>query len=248
MLRTFAIAAATGLTLALAAPAFAQGTMPPHEHFQPAGTISVSGTGQVMTAPDMATLSIGVETRAETASAAVASNNEAAQRVIETLKQNGVEPRNVQTANFSVSPVYDETSYQRREGPRIIGYQATNQVVARIEELDSLGTLLDATVTSGANRIDGLSFGLQDDTAITDEARAKAVEDARRKAELYARAAGVKLGGIRSISEGGHGPIPMYDMRAAAAPEAMKVPIERGQTTVTASVQVVWDVDQATGQ
>lgn len=237
MLRTLAFAAA----LALAAPAFAQDTLPDD---RPA-TLSVSGTGKVSVAPDMATLSIGVETRADTAAAAVADNNKAAQRIIATLKENGIEPKNIQTANFSVSPVYDETSFQRREGPRIIGYQATNQVVANIHDLDRLGAVLDATVSSGANRIDGLSFGLEDDAEIADRARAEAVKDARRKAEIYAEAAGVTLGDIRSINESAGGPIPMYDMRAAAAPEAMSVPIERGQTTVIANVQIDWEIHPA---
>ena len=236
MLRTLAIAAA----LAMAAPAIAHDQ--PHE--QPA-TISVGGTGKVSVAPDMATLSIGVETRADTATGAVAGNNQAAQRIIASLKENGVGPEDIQTANFSVSPVYDEASFQRREGPRIIGYQATNQVVTEIHDLDRLGALLDATVSSGANRIDGLSFGLNDDTEVADKARAEAVSDARRKAEVLAEAAGVALGDILTISESGGGPIPFYDMRvSAAAPEAMSVPIERGQATVTANVQIVWKIEQ----
>lgn len=241
MFRTLAVAAA----LALAAPALTAPALAQQGAEERPATLSVSGTGRVSVAPDMATLSIGVETRADTASAAVSGNNESAQQIIATLKDSGIEAKDIQTANFSVSPVYDETSYQRREGPRIIGYQATNQVVASIRDLDRLGAILDATVNSGANRIDGLSFGLEDDTEVADQARAKAVEDARRKAEVYAEAAGVTLGAIRSIDEGGHGPMPMYDMRAAAAPESMSVPIERGQTTVTAGVQVVWNLQPA---
>lgn len=245
MLRILAVTAA----LALAVPAFAQESRPAMPQEREPATLSVSGTGEVFVAPDMATLLIGVESRADSASAAVADNNQAAQRIIATLKEAGIEAKDIQTANFSVSPVYDETSYQRREGPRIIGYQATNQVVARIHDLDGLGEVLDATVGSGANRIDGLNFGVDDDEEVRDEARKRAIEDARRKADTLAEAAGVKLGAIRSISEGGFsGPIPMYDMRAsAAAPEAMAVPIERGQTMLSAQVQVVWEI-QPDGQ
>ena len=233
MIRILAFVAA----LALAAPALAQDPGPP--------TLGVTGLGEVSVAPDMATLRIGVETRADSAAAAVEANNEAAQAIIATVKENGVAAEDIQTANFSVSPVYDETSFQRPQGPRIIGYQATNQVVTRVRDIDRLPELLDATVGSGANRIDGLEFGLADDTATSDEARRLAVEDARRKAQVYAEAAGgVELGEIRSISEGGGGPIPMYD-RGMRAEAAMAVPIERGQTTVAASVHVVWDLRAA---
>ncbi|HET7410680.1 MAG TPA: SIMPL domain-containing protein [Paracoccaceae bacterium] len=235
MIRTLAFAGALA-ALSLATPALA--------HDEPPPTISVSGTGQVSVAPDMATLRIGVETRAESAAEAVAGNSEAAQRIIDTLKEAGLAAENIQTANFSVSPVYEQSDQQRREGPQIVGYEARNQVVAEVTDLDGLGALLDAAVTSGANRIDGLSFGLQDDTAVTDEARAMAVRDARRKAEIYAGAAGVTLGDVLSISESGGGPVPMYDRRFAMAAEAASVPIERGETTVTANVQMVWEIEQ----
>ena len=236
MIRNLALAAALALPVSLPAPAPAQDDQPP--------TLGVTGTGEVSVAPDMATLRIGVETRDDSAAAAVAANSEAAQAIIATVKENGVAAEDIQTANFSVSPVYDETSYQSPTGPRVIGYQATNQVVARVRDLDRLPVLLDATVQSGANRIDGLEFGLADDAATTDEARRLAVEDARRKAGVYAEAAGVRLGAIRSISEGGGGPIPYYD-RAMRAEAAASVPIERGQTTVRASVHIVWEIAPA---
>jgi uncharacterized protein len=236
MIRRLALAAALALPASHFVPVLAQENQPP--------TLGVTGIGEVSVAPDMATLRIGVETRGDSAAAAVAANNQAAQAIIATIKVNGVADKDIQTSNFSVSPVYDETSYQRPGGPRIIGYQAMNQVVARVRDLDQLPGLLDATVGSGANRIDGLEFGLADDTATADEARRLAVEDARRKAEVYAGAAGVRLGAIRSIGEGGGGPIPFYD-RAMRAEAAASVPIERGQTTVTASVHIVWEIAPA---
>ncbi len=236
MTRSLAFAAGLAAMLATAAPALAQEASAP--------TLAVSGTGEVSVAPDMATLRIGVESRADTAAAAVSANNEAAQAVIATIKEQGVAPEDIQTANFTVSPVYDQQSFQRPEGPQVIGYQATNQVVAQLRDLDTLPALLDATVGSGANRIDGLAFGLADNTAVTDQARRLAVQDARRKAELYAEAAGVKLGPIRSIGETGGGPLPIYD-RAMRAEAASSVPIERGQTTVTATVQMAWEIKPA---
>lgn len=239
MIRILALVA----VLALAVPAAAQdGT----QAGEPA-TLGVSGTGRVSVAPDMATLRIGVESQDATAAAALSANSQAAQKVIDLLKRQGVDGKDIQTANFSVFPVYDDTNRiePRPEGPRVAGYRVTNQVVARIRRLDDLGGLLDATVSEGANRIDGLEFGLEDDAAAADEARKQAVEDARRKAEIYAAAAGVTLERILSIREGGGGPIPMRDMAFRAEAAAMAVPVEPGQATVTVTVDIVWEIAPA---
>ena len=234
------IAAALIAALALAAPARAQqdaGQTPP-------ATLTVGGTGQVSVAPDMATLRVGVETQAETATEALAANSQAAQRVIDTLKGQDVADKDIQTANFSIFPVYENTNRREPgpEEPRVLGYRVTNQVMARIRNLDELGALLDATVSQGANRIDGVEFGLQDDAEQADEARRRAVQDARRKAEVYAEAAGVELNRIRSIDEGGGGPMPVRDMAFRAEASSMEVPIASGEMTVTASVQIVWEI------
>ena len=238
MIRILALIAA----LTLAVPAAAQESEPEDA---PA-TLTVTGTGKVSVAPDMATLRVGVETQAETAAAALSANSEVAQQVIDTLKRQGVADKDVQTANFSVYPVYQDTNRVQPmpEGPRVIGYRVTNQVVAKIRDLAGLGALLDATVSQGANRIDGLEFGLEDDGAPADEARRQAVEDARRKAETYAAAAGVALDRIRSIREGAGGPIPMRDM-AMRAEAAMAVPIAPGETIATETVEVVWEIAPA---
>ncbi len=243
MIRILAIAGA----LALAAGIIPHQGLAQDATAETPPTLGVSGTGRVSVAPDMATLRVGVETQEETAAAALAANNEAAQAVIDTLKQQGVAEANIQTANFSVFPVYEEAARiePRPEGPRVVGYRVTNQVVARIRDLDGLGALLDATVSEGANRIDSLEFGLEDDAEPADEARRLAVQDARRKAEVYAEAAGVALDRIRSIQEGGGGPVPMHDMAFRAEAAAMSVPVAPGETTVAVSVQMVWEIAPA---
>jgi uncharacterized protein len=166
---------------------------------------------------------------------------------MDTLKRQGVAEADIQTANFSVYPVYEDAARiePRPEGPRVVGYRVTNQVVARIRDLDDLGALLDATVSQGANRIDSLEFGLEDDAAAADEARRLAVQDARRKAEIYAEAAGVGLDRIRSIQESGGGPVPMRDMAFRAESAAMAVPVAPGETTVIVSVHIVWEIGAA---
>lgn len=239
MLRTLALAGALA-AMAVAAPALA------HDHRpERPGKISVTGTGDVSVAPDMATLGIGVVTRAGTAAEAVAANNEAARELIDAIKAQGVAPEHIRTATFSVSPVYDHSDRQRPDGPEIVAYEATNRVIAEVHELDRLGALLDAAVKGGANRVDGLSFGLDNPDAAADEARARAVEDARHKAETMAEAAGVRLGRVLSISEGGSGqPVPMYARSNALASAEASVPIETGQTTIAASVNIEWEIEQ----
>jgi uncharacterized protein YggE len=248
MIRTLAPVAALAASLATSlAPASPAAAEQPAAQEGGTATLSVSGTGRVSVAPNLATLRVGVETQDETAAAALAANSQAAQKVMDTLTGKGVAEKDVQTANFSVYPVYEDTNRiePRPEGPRVLGYRVTNQVVARIRNLDALGDLLDATVAEGANRIDGLEFGLEDDAAAADEARRRAVHDARRKAETYAEAAGVALDRIRSIDEGGGGPIPMHDMAFRAEAAATSVPVAPGETTVSVTVQIVWEIAPA---
>lgn len=237
MLRNLAIGSAMIAMLPFAATALAQDA--------PAKTpaaITVNGTGEASATPDMATLQVGVQSRGDTAAAAVSENNKAAQAIVDSLKENGVAAERLQTSNFSVSPVYSNQRDQGDEGPRITGYEARNQVIAEIHDLDNLGKLLDAAVESGANQIDALSFGLRDPGEANDKARARAVEDARHKAETLAEAAGVTLGDVLSIAENGGGPIPMMARQFNVAAEASSVPIERGQTTVRADVQILWEI------
>ncbi|MFK7943398.1 MAG: SIMPL domain-containing protein [Paracoccaceae bacterium] len=206
----------------------------------PTPTLSLTGQGQVAVTPDIATISIGVESQQKTAGAALSENNAQAGAVITALKQAGVEPRDIQTSNFSVRPVYADRKTLSQGAPKVVGYRVFNQVLARIRVLDDLGGILDQVVSTGANRIGGISFGLAEDGDARDEARKRAVADARRKAELYAAAAGVTLGPVLSISEAGHqgGPRPMMmEARSAAA-----VPIEAGTSTIAASVMISWQI------
>lgn len=207
----------------------------------PTPVLSLTGQGLVQVVPDMATVSIGVESQEKTAGAALAANTEQAGAVIAALKDAGIESRDIQTSNFSVQPAYADHRNQGPDGPRVVGYRVYNQVIARVRVLDDLGGLLDRVVATGANRIGGISFGLAEDGEARDAARKLAVGEARRKAELYAAAAGVRLGPILSISEaGGHfGPQPMaMEMARSAAP----VPIEAGSASISATVSVTWQI------
>lgn len=202
--------------------------------------LSVTGEGQVQAAPDMATVTLGVTNDADSAKAALDANNQAVSAVFAELKAAGIDARDIQTSGLSLGPRYE---YPASGGnPTTNGFTATNMVTVQVRALDKVGTVLDAVVQQGANTLNGISFGLQDPVPATDEARKAAVADARRKAELYAAAAGVKLGSIRSISEnGGSAPVPMA---AAAFEKAGSVPVAAGQMAVSASVSIIYDLKE----
>lgn len=217
------------LVLPLAAPVLAEGAAP--------RTISVTGTGTVEAAPDMATLMIGVTTQGDTAAAALAANTTATDAVIARLTASGIEARDMQTSNLSINPNW--TGYDS-SSPRISGYVASNMLTVRVRKLDSTGAVLDAAVADGANTLNGLTFGLADPEPAYNEARKEAVADARAKAELLAAAAGVSLGQVLSIADGGAmtDPAPMYRDAVSAAP----VPVVGGELGLVATVTLTFAI------
>jgi uncharacterized protein len=219
------------------APTAAAAQESPAVIVQPAArTLSVSGSGQTSAFPDMATIQAGVMTEAETAADAVARNNTLMQEVIRSLEQAGVASKDVSTSDFAVNPKYQQ---QDNQAPKLVGYIVSNMVSVRVRALDTLGTTLDRLVTAGANQINGIQFIVSKADELLDEARKSAVAAARRKAETYAAAAGVELGAVLSISEGGYGgPSPMA--RATMMEKADSVPIAIGQQTLDVQVSVVW--------
>jgi len=216
------------LALSLAPPAFGADLR----------TISMAGHGEVRAAPDMAQITAGVTTNAVTAAQALAANSARMKTVFAALQKLGIPDKNIQTANFSVSPQYASGN---NEAPRLTGYQVNNEVMVRLEDVSRLGGALDALIGAGANQMNGISFDIAAPAPLLDKARAGAIADARARAETYARAAGVTLGAILSISEGGGAelPRPLYRVMAyAAAP----TPVAAGQQSVTADVSVVWEI------
>lgn len=223
---------AVALALVLAAPTALRAE-------PPVPTITVTGEGRVDAAPDMATVTLGVTTQARTASEALSSNSANLTTVLDNLRAAGIEARDIQTTGLSLNPSWQ---YDQSGGNgRITGYVASNGVTVRVRALDRLGAVLDAAVKDGANTLNGIEFGLAEPGPAMDEARKRAVEEARRRAELLTAAAGVKLGRIVTISEGGGyaPPMPMYRAEAASA---APVPVAAGEITTSASVTVVWEL------
>lgn len=227
-------------TLAAVTLAFAI-AVPVPGHAESPGLLTVSGQGEAAAKPDMATVRIGTVSEADTAAAALTENSTELQAVIDQVKSAGVEPRDIQTSGFSVSPRYADQRNSSTER-HIVGYVVSNAVTVRIRKLDGLGALLDTLVKAGANDIGGIQFAISDTSELKDTARIAAIADAKHKAEIYAKAAGVELGAIRAIDEGGVDiprPQPMMRMEAmASAP----MPVEAGEETVSARVRLVFEI------
>lgn len=219
-------------------------------HRPAAATLSLTGEGTVRAKPDMATLSLGVVAEAATARDALAENTARMAEIIEALRAEGIESRDLQTADFAIDPRYSGPPRNpdlEPFVPKIVGYSVRNTLTVRIRDLERAGQILDKAVTLGANSISGPSFTVADPSALEDLARKAAMRDARRKAVLYAEAAGVTLARILRIDEVGDfspPPMPMARTMKAEAFDAA-VPIESGELAMIARVAVSWEIAEA---
>jgi uncharacterized protein YggE len=206
-------------------------------------SIAARGVGLVKGTPDTLRVVLGVETRSPSAKDALAANNDKANALISTLKDKGVAAKDIQTSQLSINPTYDD------RGQHITGYQVSNQVTATLHDIAGAGGLIDAAAgaVGDAVRVQSMGFSIDDDSALKAEARTQAVHLAQLQAEQMVKAAGVKLGGIRLISEvPENSSVPVYD-RYAGAPKAAvgasaPAPVEPGQQELSLTVDVVWDI------
>ncbi|MBA3516348.1 MAG: SIMPL domain-containing protein [Rhizobiales bacterium] len=208
--------------------------------------LSVVGEGVVRGRPDLALINLGVVNDARAAGEALAANNEAMRRLIEALRAEGLESRDLQTSNFSVEPIYSQPppDYQHTVPfePKILGYRIRNELTLRIRDLTRVGALLDRSITLGANSVSGPIFTVADPSDLEDQARRAAVRDAMDKGQLYAEAAAIPLGAIARIEErpvGFSPPVPMGAMAREMAADSA-VPIEAGELTFRAEIYVSW--------
>jgi len=200
----------------------------------------VTGSAQVSVAPDLATVILGAETQSRQAVEALRKNSTAMGELFNLLQESGIEQKDMQTSGLSLEPQYLHSSGAL---PKLTGYVARNRVTVRLRDLDKLGALLDAAVSTGSNVFHGLSFGLQDPVAAQDIALAKAVARARAKAEIMAGAAGVELGPLLSISESGSRGQPVPIMREAVmAMDA--VPVAEGSVSINATANLTFEILQ----
>jgi len=209
-----------------------------------AGTrLDINATGEVTRVPDLAVISAGVVSRAATASAALRDTAAKMDRVLAALRRAGVESRDVQTTSVSLSPEY---RYPRDQAPQLTGYTASNTVTVRFRDLDKTGKILDALVAEGANQINGPNLVVDKPEAALDEARARAVAIGRARAEMYARALGLRLVRIVSVNETGgyYAPPPppapvMMEARMASAPATK---IEAGEQKLQVNLAMVFEL------
>ncbi len=225
-------------------PAFAQ------DLSQKPGIITISGSGEVNAAPDIAYISLGVISVGESAKQAIVQNSKSMNNLMDILEQEGIERKDIQTTNFSISPQYSYDRSGNNRLPEIVNYRANNMVRIIVRDLDNLGNIIDKTVSSGANSINSISFSVDDNSELLNKARQKAMEDAINKAELYADAANVKLGRIILISENDVflPPPPIFDVgmsRQALMPEkSLPTPIQSGELSFRAKINVQWEIIQ----
>lgn len=218
-----------------AAPAFAQTAQPAD------AAIVVAGEGSINAAPDYAAISAGAVTRAKTAGEAADANAKAMAAIIAALTDAGIARNDIQTTQFSLQPVY--TVGQPGGEQRLTGFSVANRVNVKIRDLGKAGAILDKLVAAGATEIGTIQYLHSNSSALLDQARQAAVADARRKAELYAKAAGLNLGAVVFIAENaGYAP-PIFGkaLRAAAA-AAPPTQVLTGEDTLSTQVTVGFEI------
>ena len=240
-LRPLALASALALSC-MTMTACAQNPVTPTSMTSDGTLLSVSAHAEASRVPDVASLSTGVVTQAADANAALAANAKQMNQVMAAIKAAGIAEKDIQTSGINVSPQY---KYTDNQPPAITGYQASNTVSIKVREIGKLGEVLDALVASGANQVNGPSFEIDEPEAVYDEARRAALEKARQRAQMYAKSLDLKVRRIVSISEGGgfQPPQPMMRMAKAEAFDAAGAsPVSPGETTLTANLDVVFEL------
>ena len=229
------LAAALAL-LAFALPASAQNPPP---------AISVSGEANVSVAPDLAQIEGGVTTEAKSAREASDANNAAMSKLLSALKSAGIDEKDYQTSRLVLQPEYAAVT-PNRNVPQITGYRASNRVTIKVRDVTKVAKVIDTLVGAGANEIGGINFIVTQASKALDEARTKAVADARRKAEIYAKAAGVTLGEPISIIEEGTATPPVFRNKVAAPMAAgAPTPVAPGEELLSITVNVTWAIRPA---
>jgi uncharacterized protein YggE len=227
----YALVTAFAASTLFAAPARAETDQP--------SFISVTGEAHISVPPDLAQIEAGVTSDAKTAREASDANNAAMGKVLLALKGAGIDEKDYQTARLALQPQYSSSKVSGP--PAVVGYRASNQVTIRLRDVTKVASVIDTLVAAGANDIGGINFMVSQASKLLDDAREKAIADARRKAEIYAKAAGVTLGAPLNISEEGAAQ-PVFRGKMAAPMAAAPAPIAQGEETLSISVSVSWAI------
>jgi len=219
----------------LAAPALAQTASPP--------AISVTGEANVSVPPDLAQIDAGVATDAKTAREASDANNAAMGKVLLALKGAGIDEKDYQTSRLSLQPQFATSSKASERAPGIVSFRASNRVTIKVRDIAKVASIIDVLAGAGANDIGGIHFTVTQASKLLDEAREQAIADARRKAQIYAKAAGVTLGEPIAIAEESSA-TPMFRGKVAGGMVA-SAPVAQGEETLSVSVSVSWAIKPA---
>jgi uncharacterized protein len=239
-MRVFKAAAVFACAALIAPAAVAQTQQAPIVAPVQGTLLTVNADGMTEGRPDMATINLGVTTEGQTAQAALAENARRMTALTQALRRAGVAERDIQTSNVSV---YPQQQYREGLAPLITGYQANNTVTAKVRNIDNTGRVIDAAIAAGGNTVNGVYFSYQDPDAQLDAARRAAIEEARRRGELYASALNMRVVRVVAVSEGGGyaPPIPMMAARMEAAQDA-STPIAPGQIETRVNVNVTFEL------
>lgn len=203
-------------------------------------TFNVSGEGTVVAKPDMTTVTVGIQARAETVKVAQDQINSTINKVASSIKKLGVEQKDIQTTNYNINPTYDYTSGSQR----ITGYLASTNLSIKVRNIDLINQVIDSATGNGANQIGGISFDVDDKAKLEDEARQKAVAVAKKKAESAAKIAGFKLGRIINYSENFDSePRPLRMAVGAVAEDVnLKTAVEPGSSEIKVIVTLSYEI------
>lgn len=233
-------AAAFAVLAAAAVPPAAQAQTQGQVVLAEGTLLTVNADGSSEARPDMAIVNLGVTTEGQTAAAALAENARRMTALTAALRRAGIAERDIQTSNVSV---YPQQVYGEGQAPRITGYQANNSVTVKVRRIDNTGRVIDAAVGAGGNTVNGVSFTHADPDAQLDVARRDAIAEARRRAELYANALGMRVNRIVSVSEGGGYAPPMpVALERFQAQDAAATPISPGEIETRVSVNVMFEL------
>ena len=245
-MRPLAHSCLIALTLATTAASSAQAFESRQIELNVDRAIDVIGEASVSAPPDFARVTLGVTTTGKDAREATAANAKSVNDLIALIKADGVSAADIQTSNISVSPMFANGASASSGGPKIVGYTVADTVTVTLRDIPRLGAFLDKSVEAGANAVYGIAFGENDPSALLDKARPLAFADAKRKAEIYAAAAGARVGRLMELSEETAARPVVFPRRsyAEAATSAAPTPIEAGQDKLTVTVTARFELTQ----
>lgn len=261
------LAAVLALSVATPGAAAAQSPVTPAITLGPNTTLlNVTAEGRAQRRPDLANFNAGVVTQARTAGEALSANSSRMDGVIAALKRSGVADRDIQTSTLSLQPQYYYPQRERPvreptgaviepaepQAPRIVGYEARNSVTVRVRRIDDMGRIIDALVGAGVNQVEGPYFTVENQEAAANEARTEAMKNAQARAELYARAAGMRVSRILTITEGGgYYPVARENFVMATATGSTMAPppppptaVQAGEVTLGVSLSVQFALER----